>query len=246
LRRSYLGKLLATNGESIRLNLRVDAMSNFTTANDYVTVTDGTASIGGSSVESSFIIRAYGASPGGTMPGLAWALYNGGKNRGSYNAANWVNSGMALVAGRVYAFAIVLHPAQLTYDVTIADGISSVSKTNLGFRDSAFALPNTLVFNARIANTNNVLTVAVDSITVSPRPVPPPALSGAQSWAGGYGFVFPGEPGEKYVVEQSANLVPPINWQPLMTITGANQNIQYTDAGATNLSAGFYRVKVMP
>ena len=181
LRRTYLGSLAATNYETIRLNLRVDAMTNFTTTSDYVTVTDGTVSIGGSSAESSFIIRVYGASPGGTMPGMAWALYNGGKNRGSYSAANWVNSGMALVACRVYSFVIVLHPMPLTYDVTISDGLSSITKTNLGFRDNAFALPNTLVFNARIANTNSPLAVAVDSISVSPRPVPSPFLAGPSS-----------------------------------------------------------------
>ena len=245
LRRSYLGKLSATNDQTLRVNLRVDAMSNFTTANDYVTITDGTSAIGGSSAESSFIIRAYGAAPGGTMPGLAWALYNGGKNRGSYNAANWINSGMALVAGRTYAFTIALHPAQLAYDVTIADGTSSVTKTNLGFRDNAFALPNTLVFNARIASTNNTLAVAVDTITVAPRPVPPPLLGGASRAPGGFGFAFPGEPGETYIVEQSTNLAPPINWQPKVSVTGNNQTLQYNDVAASN-AASFYRVKIAP
>jgi hypothetical protein len=246
LRRSYLGKLSATNDQTVRLNLRVDTMSNFATASDYVTVTDGTASIGGSSSESSFIIRAYGASPGGTMPGITWALYNGGKNRGGYNAANWVNSGMSLVAGKVYAFAIALHPAQLSYDVTISDGTSSVTKTNLGFRDNAFALPDTLVFNARIASTNNTLAVAVDSIAVAPRPVPPPLLGGTGHAGTGYGFSFPSEPGEAYIVQQATNLNAPVNWQAVTAFTGINTTVQFTDETASNSSARFYRLQVGP
>ena len=246
LRRTYLGRLSATNDETIRLNLRVNAMTNFTTTSDYVTVTDGTPSIGGSSAESSFIIRAYGASPGGTMPGLAWALYNGGKNRGSYNAANWVNSGMALAAGKTYAFSIVLHPVSLTYDVTISDGTSSVTKTNLGFRDNAFALPNTLVFNARIAITNNPLAVAVDSISISPRPVPPPFLGGLGSTGTGLAFNFPAEPGEAYVVQVATNLNLPVNWQTATAFTGANNTVQFTDAAGSNTTARFYRVRIGP
>jgi hypothetical protein len=246
LRRTYLGKLAVTNDETIRLNLRVDSMSNFTTVNDYVTVTDGTPSIGGSSSDSSFIIRAYGASPGGTMPGMTWALYHGGKNRGGYSAANWVNSGMTFAAGKTYAFTIALHPSQLSYDVTISDGATSVTTTNLGFRDNAFALPNTLVFNARIASTNNPLVVAVDSISVAPRPVPAPLLGGISRSAAGLVFDFPAEPGEIYSVLRATNLNPPVVWQSLFTVTGLNSVIQFADASAFNFSSGFYQLRVLP
>jgi hypothetical protein len=238
--------LASTNDQTIRLKLRVETMTNFNTVNDYVTVTDGTASIGGSSAESSFIIRAYGASPGGTMPGLSWALYNGGKNRGSYSAANWVDSGMTLAAGRVYAFTIILHPARLAYDVSIADGVSSVTKTNLGFRDNAFALPNTLVFNARVASTNNPLVVAVDSISVAPRPVPAPVIGGVGRGPAGLVFNFPAEPGEVYSVQRATNLNPPVMWQPLITVTGNNDIIEFTDGAALNFESGFYQLRTAP
>ena len=207
LRRSYFGKLPVTNDQTIRLNLRVDAMSGFNSVNDYVTITDGTATIGGASIESSFIIRAFGGTPGGSLPALTWGLYNGGKNRGSYNAANFVNSGMALVLRQTYAFIIALHPAQLTYDVTIANGTACVTKTNLGFRDNSFAVPNTLVFNARIATATNILTVALDTIAVAPRPVPPPPLGEATGAVASLGFTFPGEPGETYAIQQSTTSI---------------------------------------
>jgi hypothetical protein len=221
-------------------------MSGFNSVNDYVTITDGTASIGGASSESSFIIRAFGAAPGGSLPALTWGLYNGGKNRGTYNAANFVNSGMALAAGKTYAFTIALHPVQLTYDVTISDGISSVTKTNLGFRDNAFALPNTLVFNARVGTATNTLAVAVDTIAVAPRPVQSPLLSEAIRGADGFKFAFPAEPGEIYAVEQTSNLTPPVGWQTITSLVGLNDTMRYTDATASNLPARFFRVRVEP
>ncbi|MEI6195839.1 MAG: hypothetical protein WCS42_16080 [Verrucomicrobiota bacterium] len=246
LRRSYLGKLSATNDETIRLNIRVDAISGFNSASDYVTITDGTASIGGASADSSFIIRAFGAAPGGGLPALTWGFYNGGKNRGAYNAANFVSSGMALAIGKTYAFTIAMHPVPLTYDATISDGVSSVTKTNLGFRDSAFALPNTLVFNARIANATNLLSVAVDTISVAPRPVPPPPLAGIGRGPEGFAFAFPGEPGENYAIEQSSTLNPPVVWQTVTSLSGINDTLQYTDAPVSNLSSRFFRVRVEP
>ena len=246
LRRSYLGKLSATNDQVIRLNLRVDAMSGFNSASDYVTITDGTASIGGASADSSFIIRAFGAAPGGGLPALTWGVYNGGKNRGSYSAANFVNSGMALATRKTYAFTIALHPVPLTYDVTISDGVSSVTKTNLGFRDNAFALPNALVFNSRIANLTNILTMAVDTISVAPRPVPPPPLAGIGRVPEGFAFAFPGEPGEIYAIEQSSSLNPPVGWQTITSLAGINDTLQYTDAAVSNLPSRFFRVRVGP
>jgi hypothetical protein len=246
LRRTYLGRLNATNDQTIRVNLRVDALTGFNSSGDYVTITDGTPSIGGSSVESSFIIRAYGLAPSGaSLPPAVWGLYNGDRNR-TYNAANWVNSGMSLVAGRIYTFTLTLRPGQLSYDVTISDGTSSVTKTNLGFRDNAFALPNTLVFNARIASTNNPLVVAVDSLTIAPQPVPPPWLSSTGNPAAGFQFTFPGEPGQTYIIQQANTLIPPIPWETLTTIVGSNQPVQFSETPLSHLPERFFRVLLPP
>jgi hypothetical protein len=242
LRRSYLGRLAATNDETIRCVVRPDVLSGFSTTTDYLTITDGPASAGGSSSGSSFIIRAYGASPGGTMPARKWALYNGGKNAGSYNAANWVDSGMAVAAGKSYAFTIVLHAASLAYDVGISDGSASVTVTNLGFRDSSFSLPNCLIFNARIANATNVLTASIDSISITPRPVPSPQIFDFGMSGQGSGFTFPAEAGVSYVVEKSETLSPPVVWRTLQTIVGTNGLMHAVDS-STNQSA-FYRLRL--
>ena len=243
LRRSYIGQLSASGDETIRCLVRADSLAGFTSSNDYLTVTDGPSTAGGSSSGSSFIIRAYGASPGGTMPGLKWAVYNGGKNAGSYNAANWVDSGMAIAAGKTYAFTIVLRPVQLTYDVTINDGTTSVTKTNLGFRDNSFTLPNTLIFNAKIGNATNVLTASIDTITVSPLPVPVPKLSGVSVDGPNLSFSFPGEPGETYLIERASSLTPPVVWGTVATIIGTNGMMPATPIPTTN-AAGFFRLRV--
>lgn len=242
LRRSYSGRLATTNDETIRCLVRADSLAGFTSINDYLTVTDGPNTAGGSSSGSSFIIRAYGASPGGTMPAKKWALYNGGKNAGSYNAANWVDSGMAIATGKTYAFTIVLHPVSLTYDVTISDGTTSVTNTNLGFRDNGFSIPNTLIFNARIGNATNILTASIDTITVSPKPVPSPQISGLVLNSNSIGFTFPGEPGENYLVERTASLTPPVAWQVVQSITGTNGVMSAADS-PVNQNV-FYRLRV--
>lgn len=242
LRRSYIGRLSGTNDHVIRCVVRPDALAGFNSINDYLTITDGPSSAGGSSANSSFIIRAYGATPGGTMPALKWALYNGGKNAGAYNAANWVDSGMSIQAGVTFGFTITMHPQTLTWDVTITNGTTSVTLTNLGFRDSAFTLANTLIFNARIGNATNILAASVDAITVSPKPVAAPELVSASLGGGTFAFQFEAEPGESYLVEKTASLTPPIVWQPVQTVVGTNGLMQAAD-GATNASS-FYRVRV--
>jgi hypothetical protein len=242
LRRSYFGRLASTNDHVIRCRMRADALTGFTSINDYLTVTDGPSSAGGSSSGSSFIIRAYGASPGGTMPALKWALYNGGKNAGSYNAANWVDSGMAIAAGQTYAFTIVLHPVSLTWDVTVSNGLTSVTTTNLGFRDNDFAIPDTLILNARIGNATNILIASIDTITVSPRPVPRPELTNVTLNGGQFGFSFSGEPGESYLVERAAGLVPLLSWSPVQTIIGTNGAMAVTVL-VTN-DVGIFRVRL--
>jgi hypothetical protein len=239
LRRSYLGRLAATNDHTIRCLMRPDALVGFTSANDYLTLTDGPGTAGGSSSGSSFIIRAYGSSPGGTMPAQKWALYNGGKNAGSYNAANWVDSGMSIEVGKTYGFTITLHPVTLSYDVKISNGTTSTTRTNLGFRDNTFTLPNTLIFNARIGNATNVMTASIDTITISPKPVPAPKLSGVHLNGNAFQFEFLSEPGEQYVIEQATNLAWPIAWQPLATLLGSNGLLQVT-ATITGSSC-FYR-----
>jgi hypothetical protein len=178
------------------------------------------------------------------MPGKKWALYNGQKNAGSYDPARWVDSGMPIAVGKTYAFTIVLDPGSLTYDATISDGNDSVTRTNLGFRDSSFSIPNTLILNSRIGNATNILTVSVDTITVSPKPVPQPLISEFGVGAGVVRFHFSGEPGERYIVEKATHLVAPVVWQTIQTTIGTNGMMQAADVLGTNQNA-FFRVRVL-
>ena len=63
-----------------------------------------------------------------------------------------------------------------------------------------------------------------------------PAASGGQ-----FSFDYTANPGLKYVVERSTNLV---NWLPVVTNTAANNPVHFTDAVSTGNS--FYRVGRLP
>jgi hypothetical protein len=54
---------------------------------------------------------------------------------------------------------------------------------------------------------------------------------------------FPGQPGVTYVVQQTTNLVPPVTWQTLTTLTSTGQVMQVLDSNATNATR-FYRTQV--
>ena len=54
---------------------------------------------------------------------------------------------------------------------------------------------------------------------------------------------FPGQPGVTYVVQQTTNLVPPVTWQTLTTLTSTGQVMQVLDSKATNATR-FYRTQV--
>jgi len=59
----------------------------------------------------------------------------------------------------------------------------------------------------------------------------------------GFQFQFSGQSNAVYPVQVATNLVLPVVWQNLQTITGTGGMVQVTDANATNRT-GFYRVRV--
>ncbi len=161
-----------------KFDIRLDsALTNFTDVADYVTIA-GNASAVNSSGTTSFLIRAFGASPAAGKNAREWLFYNGGKDGGAYAPANWVNSGMTLAAGTVYTFTVELDPGALTYAVTVTDGITTKTVTGLGFRTSVGAVSNTLAFNGRKNATGDSLQLSVDNISIYPK-TPPYVPSGA-------------------------------------------------------------------
>jgi hypothetical protein len=69
----------------------------------------------------------------------------------------------------------------------------------------------------------------------------PPQILSASLTGVGFNLNLTGLPGQNYILQSTTNLMPPINWQPVLTnTTDTNGNWQYID---TNLNAPqkFYR-----
>jgi hypothetical protein len=60
----------------------------------------------------------------------------------------------------------------------------------------------------------------------------------------GFQFQFNGQADAIYTVQVATNLVPPIAWQDLQTITSTGGVVQVTDPNAPNAGTSFYRVGV--
>jgi len=60
----------------------------------------------------------------------------------------------------------------------------------------------------------------------------------------GFQFQFNGQADAIYTVQVATNLVPPIVWQDLQTITSTGGVVQVTDPNAPNAGTSFYRVGV--
>ena len=79
------------------------------------------------------------------------------------------------------------------------------------------------------------------ALLVSP---PPVSLSNPQVMPDrSFRAVLQGQPNQTYVLEISANLT---NWSTLATVTATNMSMPFVDAGATNATHRFYRVRSAP
>jgi len=59
-----------------------------------------------------------------------------------------------------------------------------------------------------------------------------------------FSLSFPGQPGVSYVVEQTTNLVPPVTWQTVQTLTSTGEVMQVTHTKGTN-EMRFYRARTL-
>jgi parallel beta-helix repeat protein len=94
-------------------------------------------------------------------------------------------------------------------------------------------------------NTDNPGGVSTN-LLVHVLPLDPPLLqsiSFSLSSSDGFQFQFNGQSNAIYTVQVATNLVPPVMWQNLQTITSTGGVVQVTDANATNVTS-FYRVGV--
>lgn len=151
----------------IRFDLRIDTLGTFTNGNDRITIVDNTAIATGGTANSTWEIRAYGASTGTAVAGK-WSFYNGIRNsEGAVNNTRWVSSTMNVVAGTTYSFTITTNPVTGSWDVAItaSDGQAAVGSTNLGYRTSATTARSFLSFSVRTNANNETRDVSIDSLT---------------------------------------------------------------------------------
>lgn len=172
------GGVDATLPVTISFDLRIDSLANWDANGDYISLhsSSGNYNVSGSS---SFIIRAYGASPSAGQNGTEWLLYNGAGDGGAFSTANFVNSGMTLAAGTTYHFEITSFASTEMYNVSISNGSTSVNFTNLGWRANAAAgLQTNLAFNNRESSAGDAFGYSLDNINISGVPEPSVALLG--------------------------------------------------------------------
>ena len=92
-------------------------------------------------------------------------------------------------------------------------------------------------FNAdNPAGVSSNLTVHVDPLLL-------PSVSPGVFSGNSFNLSFPGQAGITYIVEQTTNLIAPVVWQTVTSLSSTGGVLQVTDPQATN-AAQFYRVRV--
>lgn len=149
-------------------------LSFFTGADDQIgaTLRLDAAPSSGASANSTFIIRAYGDTSGGAGEALAWGAYNGGKNNLGFNAALFQNMGMLIAANTTYSFTIDVHADTLDYDISIFNGTTTVSASDLGWRSTLDGTNSDLAFLGKQNVDTDSLAYGIDNISVSVIPEP--------------------------------------------------------------------------
>lgn len=177
---------IATKKLQTTLVLRVDSLSGWDATTDYFSVhgtsnTDPVTQFNVSGL-STFIIRAFGASPAAGKNASEWLLYNGASDGGGYNTNNFVNSGMPVVEGKTYTFTIVSDPAMKKYSGSISDGTNTVTWSNLGWRAAVPA--DRIAVNTRVSNLADTLGYSLDSVLITEA-----SASDYDEWAVSYSLV---------------------------------------------------------
>lgn len=171
LGRQFDGLTPSLTSVSYSFDLRIDSLVGWDAANDYLTVhANNSLTTYNVSSASSFIIRAFGASPAAGKNANEWLFYNGASNGGGYSAANFINSGMAVTAGTTYSFTIINDPTTKKYSVSIFDGVNTVSGSDLGWRASTAS--SALAFNHKVNTAGDSLTYSLDNIVIQAVPEP--------------------------------------------------------------------------
>ncbi len=151
---------------TVSFDIRLDSsMDTFTSATDYLQAFDRPfdSDFG---ANGDWLIRATGASVNG-IAAHNWMFYNGGQNGGAFNNANFVDSGVELVAGMVYHFVVDVDPLDLQYTVSINGGEASAP---MGFRTNVSGVSGNLNFGGQLSDAGEAMIYSIDTVAVIPEP----------------------------------------------------------------------------
>ncbi len=157
-----------TESSRLRFDYRIDSSTNvFNTASDAYNVTVNSVPGASPGAYSSVYIRAFGAATG-AMAAREWCVFNGTPGvLDSYDITKFRPTGLIAQPGVTYTFTIEIH-TNATYDVTITDGVNTVTIAGSGFRSAAYSSGNYLVFSTQQSASTDNLAFSVDSIEITP------------------------------------------------------------------------------
>lgn len=186
-----LAAIPITNPVSFSFDIRIDELgSDWDTIDDCFSIHSPNSNAGSYNVSnlSTFIIRAFGASPAAGLNASEWLLYDGAADGGAYDPANFRASGMALTENTTYHFTVVSNPATKEYEVTIHNGTQSVTVNHLGWR--AVTASDHLAFSHKVGLVGDSFAYSLDNILIESTTV----ADDYQTWAGAYSLT--GNPGD--------------------------------------------------
>lgn len=153
---------------TVKFSMRLDSdLSALSGPRDYIQAFDVPGGASDFSSSGTWLIRAFGAPTGSNeqIPAHTWMLYDGMYNS-TYDVNRFVSSGVSLVSGAVYDFAIDMDPMNLLYRVSINGGEFSDWLT---YRRASAPTESALSFGAQISP-NSELVFSIDNVEIVPEP----------------------------------------------------------------------------
>jgi hypothetical protein len=178
VRRQYTsaGELTLSGTQLISFNFRFDGnISQFTAFNDRIGIFGDTTSQTGTGITNTWLVGVAGGNSGAAtgqsvFSGNWYFFDNNGSN--VFSTDNMVDTGIALVAGREYAFVIEVDSAAGTYSVTLDDGVNeTVQATDLVFRRGTGAASTSWIhFNLNASTASDSSAFSIDKVAIVPEP----------------------------------------------------------------------------
>jgi hypothetical protein len=156
---------------TIRID-ETDLESNMTAYTDRYVITDSLAQDVTTRGENTFCIWSIGDDDGtwGSPDYVReWCFINGDQAGG---ITSIVDSDIDIVSGGVYDFAVTLNVDEQTYDVTVTDGTTTKTFTDIGWRTGANDIGGVLNFIGRASTAGSTRAMSIDNIRLTTVPEP--------------------------------------------------------------------------